>query len=69
MTLEERIRDAVKQRKLVALNLWPTPGGEWQGNVSADRVSWRIGLDDDPVRAIEKALGAAPAPSIEDMLS
>lgn len=67
MPLEDLIRTAIAERRLVAINLWPAPGG-WQGNSSADRVAWHIGLDTDPVAALRKALGDQPALSVEDML-
>lgn len=70
MTLEHRIRELAIQRRLAAINLWPTVSGQWQANISADRVSWTIGLDDDPVVALEKALGSfyGASSDLEDML-
>lgn len=73
MTIDDLIRDATAKRQIVALNLWPAINGQWQGNVSADRVAWSVGLDDDPVEALRKALKArlavAGARDLEDMLS
>lgn len=70
-SLEDHLR---AKRKIVALNLFPTASG-WQASVSEDRVSWRIGIDADPVAAIQEALrgdfysrDAVPVLSEEDML-
>lgn len=63
MTLEQQIGEAVKSRRLAALNLWPCPQG-WQANLTADRVAWTIGIDADPAVALRKAFAAfAPGAS------
>lgn len=55
MTLEEQLRAVCAKRRIVALNLFPTASG-WQASTSEDRVSWKIGIDADPVAAIMEAL-------------
>jgi hypothetical protein len=68
MTLEALISEAAA-RGLKAINLWPVHDG-WQGNVSYDRVSWKVGIDADPIVALRMALGdrtSAPERSEEDI--
>lgn len=71
-SIEDRIRELATQRRIVAINLWPALSGKWQANISADRVSWTVGLDDDPIVALEKAVasfvGKVVHADLEDML-
>lgn len=48
-----------------ALTLWPS-GREWQAALRNRHGGWQIGIDADPVAAIEKALGATTAPDEPD---
>jgi hypothetical protein len=67
VTLDDMIREAVASGGLRSLTLWTVPGG-FQANASPDGKSWHCVTAADPVEAIRRALGAAPAtPEIEDI--
>jgi hypothetical protein len=65
----DAIREAARTGRLSAVTLFPCSAG-WQANARrADKVSWNIATDPDPIVALEKALGVAvekPEPSAWD---
>jgi hypothetical protein len=64
MTIDDTLRTAITRDKIVGLTLWPTLDNRWQAAVTFDRVSWRISINADPVKAVRAALGDRAEPAM-----
>lgn len=65
MTLDDAIRLACQQGA-TGLTLWPSDIG-WQANVRRPSTGWSVGIDNDPVAALFKALRQEPPPPTGDL--
>lgn len=52
---------------LRGLTLYRTQDGKWQANTTRDGVGWRVEIDDNPVVAVEKALGGEPPKPLSEI--
>lgn len=54
-TLEETIERARAAGKLKGLTLWPVEG-RWQANAQREGSAWCVAHDEDPAKALAKAI-------------
>ena len=62
-SLENLIRNAIKEGRLGGLSLWPCSTG-YQSNLKNKHGGWECHVNEDPIVALRAALGEAPPAAV-----
>lgn len=62
-SLEDLIRNAIKEGRLGGLSLWPCSTG-FQSNLKNKHGGWECHVNEDPIVALRAALGEAPPAAV-----